>query len=215
MQIDNIDRLVLGLLVAGMFIAGFNEFQLMGMGSMNAPSNTIQGQAIMQQGVQAQPAKENLPDIFPKGMPRIYGAELSVSYDDISLQDQKKADGTIAKLGRLDTGIRLSGEEKERYISIASQISCEYCCGTDSIIFQNGEAACGCQHSFAMRGVAKYLIRNHGSEFTDDEILEELGKWKTLFFPDIMAEKAAVMQKKGIELNYINIASNKYRGIEN
>ena len=29
-----------------------------------------------------------------------------------------------------------------------------------------------------------------------------------------MAQKAAVLKSKGIELNYINLASNKYRGIE-
>ena len=65
-----------------------------------------------------------------------------------------------------------------------------------------------------MRGLAKYLITNHPNEFTDDQILEELGKWKILFFPGPMAAKAKVLQSKGIELNYINLASNKYRGIE-
>ena len=102
----------------------------------------------------------------------------------------------------------------QRYIDIGLQISCEYCCGADSIIFSNGKAACGCAHSYAMRGLAKYLIKNHGTEFTDDEILEELGKWKVLFFPGIHETKAAVLKSKGIELNYINLASNKYRGIE-
>ena len=65
-----------------------------------------------------------------------------------------------------------------------------------------------------MRGVSKYLIKYHPNEFTDDQILIELGKWKTLFFPGIMAQKAAALKSKGIELNYINLASNKYRGIE-
>lgn len=77
-----------------------------------------------------------------------------------------------------------------------------------------GEAACGCAHSYAMRGLAKYLIKNHGTEFTDDEILEELGKWKTLFFPTQMEAKAQALKENGIEFNYINLGSNKYRGIE-
>lgn len=77
-----------------------------------------------------------------------------------------------------------------------------------------GEAACGCAHSYAMRGLAKYLMKNHGTEFTDDEILEELGKWKTLFFPTQMEEKAKIMKEKGIEFSYINLGSNEYRGIE-
>ena len=66
-----------------------------------------------------------------------------------------------------------------------------------------------------MRGLAKYLIKNHGAELSNDQILEELGKWKTLFFPSKLMQKAAVLQSQGIELSYINLASNKYRGIEN
>jgi len=62
--------------------------------------------------------------------------------------------------------------------------------------------------------LAKYLLQNHGSEYTNDEILEELGRWKTLFFPGNMMQKASVLNQQGIELNYINLASNKYRGIE-
>ena len=65
-----------------------------------------------------------------------------------------------------------------------------------------------------MRGLAKYLLDRHANEFTNDEILEELGKWKVLFFPGIMQNKANVLKQKGIEFNYINLASNKYRGIE-
>ena len=46
------------------------------------------------------------------------------------------------------------------------------------------------------------------------KILEELGKWKTLFFPSQMTNKAKALQLSGIEFNYINLGSNKYRGIE-
>ena len=66
-----------------------------------------------------------------------------------------------------------------------------------------------------MRGIAKYLIKNHPAEFTDERILEELSKWKILFFPSQMAAKAQVLKSKGIELNYINLASNKYLVVEN
>lgn len=153
-------------------------------------------------------------EIIPTGIPKVYGKELGVSYDDISPNDPRKADATIGVLANLDTSIELTGADLQRYINIGLQISCEYCCGADSIIFSNGQAACGCAHSYAMRGLAKYLIKNHNSEFSDDEILEELGKWKVLFFPGIHETKAAVLKSKGIELNYINLASNKYRGIE-
>ena len=153
-------------------------------------------------------------EIIPTGTPKIYGKELGVSYDDISPNDPRKADATIGVLGDLDVSIELEGADLQRYIDIASQISCEYCCGAKSIIFDNGQAACGCAHSYAMRGLAKYLITKHGNEFSDDEILSELGKWKVLFFPGIHETKAAALKSQGIELNYINLASNKYRGIE-
>ena len=65
-----------------------------------------------------------------------------------------------------------------------------------------------------MRGLAKYLIKEHGSEFTNEQVLEELAKWKTLFFPGPMAAKAEVLKQKGIEFSYANLGSNRYRGIE-
>lgn len=160
-------------------------------------------------------------DVIPKGVPNIYGKELGVSYDDVNPNDPQKADAAIRKLSMMDVNIKLGGEQLQRYIRIAGNISCEYCCGTPSVIFTQdsgqykaGDAACGCAHSYAMRGVAKYLITKHGSEFSDEQILEEMGKWKTLFFPAQITQKAQVLQKQDIEMNYINLASNKYRGVE-
>ena len=190
------ENLIIALVFIAILVIGFNSYQMQ-----------------EQQNKVAESASDI--DVLPKGIPEIYGNELGVSYDDVSVTDQKKADATIAKLGTLDKQISLSGKDKERYISVVSQLSCEYCCGTDSIITKDGNAACGCQHSFAMRGLAKYLIKNHPNEFSDDAILEELGKWKTLFFPSEITKKAAALKGKGIELNYINLASNKYRNIEN
>ena len=157
-------------------------------------------------------------DFIPTGVPAIYGEELGITYDDISASDPKKADTTIRLLGNIDRAETLEGADLERYINILytmeKGISCEYCCGARSIIFEDGKSACGCAHSYAMRGLTKYLIINHGDEFTDEEILEEVGKWKVLFFPGIHEGKAAVLKEQGVELNYINLASNKYRGIE-
>lgn len=159
-------------------------------------------------------------DVIPKGIPPIYGEELGINFDDVSPSNPSKADATIDVLAQYDRSIDLTGDELQRYINIASQISCEYCCGAPSIIFTSdtgqykaGDAACGCAHSYAMRGLAKYLLTNH-PDMTDGQILEELGKWKTLFFPTQMTQKANVLSQQGIELNYINLASNQYRGIE-
>lgn len=203
------EKAIMVLSAVAFILVGFVFLKVNAIGNMPAVQNNNDNNAAAFQ----QPAGSSV-DVIPKGEPRIYGPELGVSYDDISLTNQQKADATIAKIGRLDTSIKLSGKDLERYIKIASQISCEYCCGVDSIITQNGQAACGCAHSYAMRGLGKYLITKHPNEFTDDQILEEMGKWKTLFFPGQMSSKAQVLKSKGIELNYINLASNKYRNIE-
>ena len=152
-------------------------------------------------------------DILPTGVPAIYGQALGVSYDDISASNPKLADAAIQKLSVYE-GEELNSEQMARYIKIGSAISCEYCCGADSIIFSNGQAACGCAHSYAMRGLAKYLLINN-PEMSDYEILSELGKWKVLFFPGIHETKAKVLEANGIDsTDYVNLASNLYRGAE-
>lgn len=159
-----------------------------------------------------------LADIIPTGIPAVYGAELNIKYDDVSSLDPSAADLAIEKMSKYDLELTLAGENLERYIDILYHqhegFSCEYCCGAKAIIFENGEMACGCAHSYAMRGLAKYLILNHGEEMTDDQILEELGKWKVLFFPDVHMQKAGVMQSSGIPVNYISLTTNQNRGIE-
>ena len=151
--------------------------------------------------------------IIPTGTPAVYGGEIGVKYDDVSPNNPRLADTTIAKLTQYED-MELNSEQMERYVKIGSSISCEYCCGAKAIIFPNGERACGCAHSYAMRGLAKYLLTEH-PEMSDEEILAELGKWKVLFFPGIHEQKAQVLEAKGIDsTNYINLASNLYRGIE-
>lgn len=152
-------------------------------------------------------------EIIPKGVPAVYGQELGVSYDDVSASNVRLAEETIQKLTAYEDA-ELNEEQMQRYIRIGSSISCEYCCGADAIIFRNGQRACGCAHSYAMRGLAKYLLINH-PEMTDIEILNELGKWKVLFFPGIHEQKAAVLEANGIDpTDYVNLASNLYRGAE-
>lgn len=158
-------------------------------------------------------------EIIPTGVPSIYGEELKISYNDVSVTNPQLADQTISILSRIDRSETLEGKDLERYIDILYNMeggmSCEYCCGAKSIIFSDGQSACGCAHSYAMRGLTKFLIKYHGDEFTDMEILQEIGKWKVLFFPGIHEQKAQVLEANGIDsTDYINLASNKYRGIE-
>lgn len=123
---------------------------------------------------------------FIQGAPEKYGQELNVSFDDVqnSMNIMKQFDP-----GYGNNKLSLSAEEKKRYTDIDLKISCEFCCGAKAIVLENGEAACGCAHSQAMRGLTAYLIKNHGAEYTDDQILRELARWKGRYFPKQMVQK--------------------------
>ncbi|MDD4467202.1 MAG: hypothetical protein PHQ08_02030 [Candidatus Pacebacteria bacterium] len=159
---------------------------------------------------------EALLEIIPTGVPAVYGNALSISYDDVSVNNPRQADATIEVMAKIDRSTELSGSNLNRYIDILYNqhggISCEFCCGAKAVIFENGSAACGCAHSYAMRGIAKYLILN--TTMTDEEILSEVGKWKVLFFPEIHVRKASAMKEKGMEIDYINLTTNENRGME-
>lgn len=123
-----------------------------------------------------------------QGVPEIYGGELGVSFDEVqqAINVTKQFDPTYGK-----QKIVLAGADLQRYINIGLKISCEYCCGAKSIITADGRAACGCAHSWAMRGLIAYLVQNHGSEYADDEILREVARWKAMYFPKQMIRKLA------------------------
>lgn len=132
--------------------------------------------------------------VLPIGVPEIYGSELDISFE--------KAQEAIDKVSPFDPTygakkIILVGKDLERYKKIGSQIACEYCCGAKTLVFENGEAACGCDHSQMMRGLAAWLIQNH-PEVSDEQILGELKKWKAVFFPQqTLTAKIGEMEKAG------------------
>jgi len=203
---------ILSILVVGVFAFNtFLSFQLndalsnISSGGTLNTSLSVSTQSSGVSGNATLSAAQLAEAVVPRGVPAIYSAELGVSFEQ-PVQ-------SLAILAPLDDQITLSGNDLQRYINIGTKISCEYCCGADSIIFNTGEAACGCQHSYAMRGLAKYLISKHGSQFSDEQVLEELGKWKTMFFPKQIIQKAGLLAANNIELNYINLASNKYRDV--
>lgn len=219
---DTLKAIRFGLIVAVLLVSAVNTVQISRMkDSVSLQQQTLAlaagGSSDTGAGAATYAQTPSL-EILPRGVPDIYGKELGISFDDVSPADPQKADETIGKLGALDTSITLDEVQKKRYIDILytlnKGIACEYCCGARSVIFETGEPACGCAHSYAMRGLTKYLITKHGSEYTDLQILEETAKWKFLFFPTIMAQKAEIMAQNGIEMTYANIGSNKYRGIE-
>ncbi len=205
------------LIIMVVILAGFvalNQYLISSMTSVSAVSSPSQNAAPVSTGSAELAAIE--AQILPTGAPAVYGAELGIRYDDVDINNQQKANALIAKLVALDDPNpknSLTADQLKRFMAIGNQIGCEYCCGLGVMVAADGGRPCGCQHSWAMRGVAQYLIKNH-PEMTNDQILEEVGKWKTLFFPDNIGQKALVLKEKGIELNYINLASSKYKDIE-
>ncbi len=133
-----------------------------------------------------QNADDAMRIMFPTGTP-IYGDDLGVSYDDpvVSL-------ATLAKMyNTLKTEVKSSNPEAwQRFLNMATKpvgISCEYCCGVGpSGIDSNGNSICGCQHNPALLSIALYLTAY--TDFSDGEILYEIMRWKTLFFPKNMIE---------------------------
>ena len=125
--------------------------------------------------------KEIKASFVPTGVPEVYGQELNISFDEV--QDAiDKTRGFGPTYGTEKEKIILTGNDLKRYIDIGFQIACEYCCGVDTLVFEDGEAACGCAHSIMMRGLTAYLIQNH-PEVSNEWILEELTKWKRTYFP--------------------------------
>ena len=160
-------------------ILAFNQYQLAGASGPAGITGNV--------ALSGDTAGDAVTVVIPRGIPGIYGDELGVSFENPveSLDILASMDPTYGR-----KKIQLETEEEiTRYIAVGSLIACEYCCGASSLVFPNGQAACGCAHSQAMRGLSAYLVKYHGDDFTDDYILRELARWKGLFFPKQMMTK--------------------------
>lgn len=134
--------------------------------------------------------------LLPTGTPE-YGEALGASYDD-PLK-------SLEKLSNMYRGLKAEVQKNnpeawQRFMNLASKpvgISCEFCCGVGPIgIDRNGNSACGCQHNPALLTVALYLTAY--TDYSDAEILREVMRWKTLFFPKNMIELATSVAGKDL-----------------
>ena len=168
--------------------------------TLGTTSTVSAQQALAVDSVQAQ---EIIKKIMPVGVPPVYGTEMGISFDrpEEAIVTMSKYDGGWTSHQNAIMFSDLGEQEKQRYMKIGTSIACEFCCGAKTLITREGEAACGCAHSAAMRGLAKYLLKNHAGEFSDDQILEELTKVKTLSFPKQMVERALQLQESGQPVN--------------
>lgn len=112
-----------------------------------------------------------LNNIVPTGTPW-YGQEAQVSFDD-PITSQKNW-GTYRAL-------QLISSDQERWNRIVNSFTCDYCCGSP----QNPTiiTRCGCAHSIAAQGMAKWFIKNYGDKYSDEEIYGEMARWYALWYP--------------------------------
>ncbi len=169
---------LIALLAAAVIVLLVNQVQIQSLLSMTGMAVSGDETGDMAQDVMGL--------VISRGTPAVYGNELGVSFENPvnSMEVMASMDPTYGP-----KKIQLAGEELSRYVKVGSMIACEYCCGAKTLVFGNGQAACGCKHSWAMRGLAAYLIKYHGSEYSDEQILRELAKWKGLYFPKQMVAK--------------------------
>jgi len=211
-----ITKPLLGLMVIGVLIILFNQFQInsltgmvsgtgTGFGSFSSVKSLFSGGDEDLKNLNVDELKSTghtlaavfpvkniktsddaMKMLLPTGTPA-YGKDLGVSFDDPV--------GSLTTLSNMYRGLKSEVQKNnpeawQRFMTLASKpagISCEYCCGLGTVgIDKNGNSACGCQHNPALLSVALYLTAY--SDYSEGEILREVMKWKTLFFPKDMIE---------------------------
>lgn len=170
-----------------------NQWQIIALSDLTGGSGPSKGTKLSVK-LSGDVVQDAIKAVVPTGTP-VYGAELGVSFDDPV--------NSLNILAGLDSQVptnSLTEEEKARFINVATKISCEFCCGAPAVIDESGRSLCGCSHAASFKGLSKYLIKNHPDEWADDEILLELTKWKALYYPRNMVEKAVAALENGLEL---------------
>jgi len=121
-----------------------------------------------------------------------YGPELGLDFSGVNAINDSIAKLSVMAPKQGSKPIQLNDEEMKRYIAIGTEpyVTCEFCCGVKTLLFDDGSPSCGCAHSIGMRGTAAYLIRNY-PELSNADIAYELMRQKGLYFPKQMQERMA------------------------
>lgn len=81
--------------------------------------------------------------------------------------------------------IQLTPEEEQRWQKLTSAFTCDYCCGGPNSVTTINR--CGCAHSYAWQGMAKFFIKYY-PQYTDEQIMGEMTKWKGIWYPKGMIQ---------------------------
>lgn len=191
---------VLAIIAIGLL--AFNQYQLSALtGGVAAGSSTG---AVVSTG---DPVQDAVNAVIPTGKPAVYGDELKVTFD--SPQDSLNI---LADLESQISYSDLTSSQQKRYTELAKteHSACEFCCGVGSggFGFRSGtQSDCGCAHNLAFSGLTKYLLKNHENEYTNQDIFNEIQKWKGLFFPKQMVAAYLQEQANSGELSDTSVLS--------
>ncbi|MDP3918637.1 MAG: hypothetical protein Q8Q35_01900 [Nanoarchaeota archaeon] len=206
----NLNWILLGLF--GVFLL-FNQFQLSGLsdttgsiwevGSLSQSislfsgnddydlsdvdvteiESTAQGIALLFPVDEIETTEDAIAMMVPTGTPE-YGEAMGVSFDDAQGSLDLMENAYYVTLANY----KQDEELWARYVNLASNprgISCEYCCGINAhAVTTEGVSMCGCAHNPALQLVTLWLMDN--TDYSDAEILREVYRWKSLWFPQKM-----------------------------
>jgi len=193
---------ILLIAIVGLVIL-FNQFQITQVNGLLTGGVAVGGHSgpsagRSSGGIQLENSDDIVNDVIaaliPTGLPEDYGTELGISFDD-----PVNSLSTMAKLDRAIPTSSLTEAEMERYVDVTTSISCEFCCSAPSVADHQGRSLCGCSHAAAPRGLTKYIIKNH-PDWTNEEILWDLTRWKSMWFPKNMVQKGVALVSNGMEL---------------
>lgn len=150
--------------------------------------STAQGISLLFPIDQMKTVDDTIAIMIPTGTPE-YGNEMGVTYDD----PINSMNAMVKAYPSLKQQAQQNPEIWQHYLSLAAAprgISCEFCCGVGPQgIDSKGNLKCGCAHSPAVQTVTLWLLQN--TDYSDAEILKEVYRWKSLFFPKNMVEIAS------------------------
>lgn len=145
--------------------------------------STAQGIAVLFPVDKIKTEEDAIAIMIPTGTPD-YGTAMGVTYDDPVAGENALA----AAYPALKAQAQANPAIWQRYIALAAAprgISCEFCCGVGPQgITSDGSLRCGCAHNPAVQAVTLWLMMN--TDYTDAQILREVYRWKSLWFPKNM-----------------------------
>ena len=137
------------------------------------------------------PTQDAIAAVVPTGTPFYIlegpGAEKvkGATFDDPITSQKVWASLLGSRRFGTENTIQLTPEEEKRWQRLTSVFTCDFCCGGPNSVTTINR--CGCAHSYAWQGMAKFFIKYYPN-YTDEQILGEMTKWKGLWYPQGMIQ---------------------------